>query len=94
MNHGLAPLSPLGHAAGVDHLRVDALEHLPHDVMALVVGPCMDRIAAGAAAGESEYVIRRLRTLVRVMIRGLYECELRRAGMLQRVDFDPTTGGL
>jgi hypothetical protein len=87
---GLAPLAA-GPAASIDHLAVDALEHLPHDVMALVIGPMMDRIAAGARAGESDYVIRRLRTFVQVAIRGLYECELRRAGLLQRVDFDPTT---
>jgi hypothetical protein len=90
---GLAPAVPPGDPVSVDHLAVDALEHLPHDVMALVVGPCMDRVAAHARAGASDTTLRPMRTLVRVMVRGLYECELRRAGLLQRVDFDPTTRG-
>ena len=71
-------------------MRVDVLEHLPHDVKELVIGPCMDMITAGSSGGESAYVIGRLRSMLRRVVRGLYECEMRRDGLLRRVDFDPT----
>jgi hypothetical protein len=92
VSKGLAPLSPAGPGQGVDFLQADVLEHLPHDAMALVVGPCMDMITAGQTNGESAYVLGRLRSMLRRVVRGLYECEMRRAGLMgQRVDFDPST---
>ena len=90
---GLAPLSPQGPGEGIDFLRDDVLAAIPHDVVALVIGPCMDMITQGQAKGENDYALMRLRGMLRRVVRGCYEVELHRAGLTgQRVDFDPTSG--
>lgn len=83
---GLAPLSAPGPGQGIDFLVRDVLDLLPDDVKALVIGPCMDMIQQGAAKGESEYALMRLRGMLRRVVRGLYECEARRSS----VDVDTT----
>jgi len=89
----LAPLSPPGDGQGIDFLRDDVLAVIPHDVKALVIGPCMDMITQGQAKGEADYALMRLRGMLRRVVRGCYEVELHRAGLTgQRVDFDPTSG--
>jgi hypothetical protein len=90
---GLAPLSQRGPGQGIDEARGDLLQHLPDDVKALAVGAALDYISAAERLGESAHTVMRLRGLLRRVIRGLYEVEVRR-GVLAAppVDFDPTTG--
>ena len=87
---GLGPLSPPGPPQSVDFLRADIWDALPDDVKAEVVGPCMDMITQGKIHGESDYVLMRLRGMLRRMIRGLYQIEVRRGADSRQVDFDPT----
>ena len=88
---GLGPLSPPGPPQPVEFLRSDVLAALPDDVKALVIGPCMDMITQGAAKGEGEYVLMRLRGMLRRVVRGEYEVMVRRSsGSVPPVDFDPT----
>lgn len=89
---GLAPLSPPGPPQPVDYLRADVLSALPDDVKALIIGPCMDMITQGAAKGEGEYALMRLRGMLRRVVRGCYEVEVRRSAA-PPVDFDPTQRG-
>jgi hypothetical protein len=88
---GLAPLSRPGPPQPVDFLRADILEALPDDVKAEVVGPCMDMITQGKAHGQSDYVLMCLRGMLRRLVRGLYQVEVRRsAGRLPEIDVDIT----
>ncbi len=88
---GLPPLSPPGPPQPVDFLRADVLEALPDDMKALIIGPCMDQITQGAAKGASDHVLMCLRGMLRRVVRGCYEVEVRRGlGRLPVVDFDPT----
>lgn len=92
---GLGPLSPPGPPQPVDELRVDWLRSdmlaaLPDDVRALVVGPAMDMITQGRAKGASDHVLLCLRGMLRRVVRGLYDVEVRRSGGASLVDVDPT----
>lgn len=89
---GLAPPSTHGPGQGIDEARGDLLRHLPDDVKALAVGAGLDYIAAAEKLGESTHTVMRLRGLLRRVIRGLYEVEVRRGALTDApVDFDPTT---
>lgn len=88
---GLAPLSPPGPGAGVDHLRVDALSLLSDEAKALVVGELMDMRMAVQKA-DNQPGLRLMDAAIRRVVRGLYRYELRRADAAARVNFDVTTG--
>lgn len=75
----------------MDWLRGDILAALPDDVKALVVGPCMDMMTSTQAAGASQHLLICMRGLIRRMVRGLYDVEVRR-GAARGCDFDVTTG--
>jgi len=88
---GLAPLSPAGPGQPIDGTRQDVVEALPVEVKALVVGPALDLIRAAERGGTSDATLHLMRGLLRRVIRGLYEVEVRRQpASAPLVDFDPT----
>lgn len=84
---GLAPLSP----PGVE-VRADVLAAIPDDVKALVIGPCLDMIQQGAAKGASDHVLMCLRGMLRRVVRGCHDVEVRR-GAARELDIDTTGFG-
>ena len=92
MTSGLAPLTPAGPGQGIDEARGDLLQHLPDDVKALAIGPAFDAIQLAERGGNSAHTLHLMRGLLRRVIRGLYEVEVRRGALaVPPVDFDPTT---
>ena len=87
---GLAPLSPPGAGQGIDHLRAQVFTLLSDDAKATVFGPGVDMITRGQRSGESEYVLRRMRMMLAVMARGMYEYELKRSDSPHGIDVDTT----
>jgi hypothetical protein len=81
---GLAPLSDPADS-------LDLLAHLPDDVKALVINPCLDMITQGAAKGQSPYVLMCLRGMLRRVVRGEYDLMVRRG--TSGIDVDTTGWG-
>jgi hypothetical protein len=89
---GLAPISAAAYGSSVEHLRTDVLSLLSDEAKALVIGPMLDLRRAAAKGDAAPLTMRILDSAIKRAVRGLYDYEVRRAGLAPppRVDIDTT----